>query len=924
MSSILATIARHSVRAAVIVPILALALLAALIGVRDTQAVHDLDFELDGNTAPDVADPAPYDWESLFDIAGDAVPTPKATLPGLFKTATFVRDFVAGETGPDLSTFATGSKDVLPISTGWECTGANKPSPPKDDILNAYAAVSANGDTILYFGFERFKNNGDADVGFWFLQDDVGCEALDPPGTGGGSTTSFTGDHMDGDLLLVSEFTKGGGDSAIIGYGWSGSAPGFLNTTPLFPAVDCVLTTGPDDICATANTSSFTPDWLTQSDENPSTLLDTSEFYEGGINLTALDREACFSTFMAVTRASQSLTAALHDFALGSLDLCDIEVEKSVTPDEICEGAATDVEYEITVRNTGAVTLTITLTDTVLDDTTVQNAFEAENGASDEMSPGDEVTFTVPDNISTGVTNTVTATGSLNGDSVSDTATATVTAFDCDIEVTKSVSPDEVCKGSNTAVTWTFRVWNAGTVNLTNVTFTDALLGNATVQAAFVAENGNTTLTTSQNAGNKVVFTVPDTISATTTNSVTVEGDALGLSPADSDTATATVTAFDCDIEVTKSVNPNQVCEGSDTAVTWTFRVWNAGSVNLTNVTFTDALLGNATVQAAFVAENGNTTLTTSQNAGNKVVFTVPDTISATTTNSVTVEGDALGLSPADSDTATATVTALPCEIHGHKFNDTENNGVGGVDLPLENWEIQLWSDPNGDGDPADGVKLETTFTDGAGEYWFMNLAPAKYVVLEVLQAGWAQTFPAAPGTISVTIAVGTVSNNNDFYNFQPPPGDTFPTQVDCPTFVAGTDPLNQINYSADGTINKNVNPGVFFYWSTFTTAGGALLIEQTENSTNGDHRFKVHKGWARLFDADCNFIKDLTVSGDGVTVTGTVGSGTFILGVKYDSKSIAGLTAPTPSTVTYDFTTKVGGTIVDQAADPKLQLVKS
>ena len=83
-------------------------------------------------------------------------------------------------------------------------------------------------------------NNGDANVGFWFLQDPtVGCTAIDPPGTGGGSTASFTGDHVDGDLLVVSEFTNGGVVNAINVYQWDGDAGGALNTMPIASAADC-------------------------------------------------------------------------------------------------------------------------------------------------------------------------------------------------------------------------------------------------------------------------------------------------------------------------------------------------------------------------------------------------------------------------------------------------------------------------------------------------------------------------------------------------------------------------------------------------------------------------------------------------------------------------------------------------------------
>ena len=67
----------------------------------------------------------------------------------------------------------------------------------KGDILNSYAVAYTDpisGDQYLYFGLERSANTGDANVGFWFLQNGATC-----PATGG----SFTGNHADGDIFVV-------------------------------------------------------------------------------------------------------------------------------------------------------------------------------------------------------------------------------------------------------------------------------------------------------------------------------------------------------------------------------------------------------------------------------------------------------------------------------------------------------------------------------------------------------------------------------------------------------------------------------------------------------------------------------------------------------------------------------------------------
>jgi len=149
------------------------------------------------------------------------------------------------------------------------------------------------------------------------------------------------------------------------------------------------------------------------------------------------------------------------------------------------------------------------------------------------------------------------------------------------------------------------------------------------------------------------------------------------------------------------------------------------------------------------------------------------------------------------------------------------------------------------------------------------------------------------------------------------PSGGSFPTETTCATFNTGTaTQLNTIGYTANGTINQDVAPGVWFYFSKFSTAGGALTVVQGENSTNGDHRFKVHNlpsGFAKLYDGNCNPIKDLTLGFSDTGVSDTVGSGTFIIQIKYDSKSLVGLVAPVPTTVHYTLQTFVGATLVDE-----------
>jgi hypothetical protein len=318
----------------------ALAILSLVTGLLVTAgtvlAVHDETFQLDGDaiaSTTTAVGPPPIqtvDWDSIFTAAG----APKATLPTDYKDAGFQLDFKTATNGSfvtsDNSTYATGSKDTLPIS-GWQCNQDNNVN-SKIDVMNAYVVsyTNAAGDQIQYFALERNTNTGTADVGFWFLQGTAGCESL-------GTTVTWTGEHLDGDVLVVSEFTNGGRVSTINVYRWDRpgnpvGVPGSLNPTPVGAGVDCrdPLLVTPDSACAASNTvdngvgGTLTQPWSTANKaDGVGHLLRTSEFFEGGINLTDLGLGGkCFNTFVGDTRSSTSLTATLFDYAAKTTGAC--------------------------------------------------------------------------------------------------------------------------------------------------------------------------------------------------------------------------------------------------------------------------------------------------------------------------------------------------------------------------------------------------------------------------------------------------------------------------------------------------------------------------------------------------------------------------------------------------------------------------
>jgi hypothetical protein len=286
----------------------------ALVIPASSFAVHDNGlFELDttapqyANTADDSGPGAPYDWASIFDSSGQQTLT-SATEPRLLTA-----DFSADSATPDTSYFASSNKDIDNVSS-WQCGSVNNPT-PKDEISNAYAALfrDANNHVILYAGGERDKNNGNSFMGFWIFKGAVGC---DSPG-------NFSGQHTDGDVLILSNFTGGGTHPLVEVYEWTGGAGGGLSL--MSSGGFCHSVGANDDVCGEANATPFNTTWAPHNAlANP---LDTNEFLEVGVDLTkvlslATNTVPCFARFQAETRSSQETTATLKDYAAGRFNTC--------------------------------------------------------------------------------------------------------------------------------------------------------------------------------------------------------------------------------------------------------------------------------------------------------------------------------------------------------------------------------------------------------------------------------------------------------------------------------------------------------------------------------------------------------------------------------------------------------------------------
>jgi hypothetical protein len=202
--------------------------------------------------------------------------------------------------------FTEGTKDY---HNGDEMVWSISPVGDKVNLVNGGAAII---DNWLYFFGDRTSSNGSAQIGFWVFQN----------GTSPGPGTGFSPNKTPGDLLVLSEFTNGGGVATIKVYKWLGTGSGTsrLEEVPLTQAQALAS--------VSANASGFPvpnyPGWEYCNKENKDCgIYYPGSFFEGKVDLTGLltPEQLCKATFLLETRQSFSLSAMLGDFIAGSFNI---------------------------------------------------------------------------------------------------------------------------------------------------------------------------------------------------------------------------------------------------------------------------------------------------------------------------------------------------------------------------------------------------------------------------------------------------------------------------------------------------------------------------------------------------------------------------------------------------------------------------
>ncbi len=265
--------------------------------------------------------------------------------------------------------------------------------------------------------------------------------------------------HTIGDILIIANLLNGGAQVNLQVFKWvGGSNPLQLLANDV--GAKCGTNTDPN-VCAISNDNSETAPWSYTPKSGTPGVFPTFSFIEGGINVSALlgGQGACFSSFMAETRSSQSQSATLKDFALGQFNTCKMDITKD------CPTVSFDPStnlltytYNVTVTNSGFGTVfDLVVTDTPQGQPSTQFSLDSlATGASHTFTG--TFTQTPSPSMPNPPTNTATAVAAASDGGQQSVTAGPATAqcqhvdFDSSLMVTKSCTSRVVVENNRVVV----------------------------------------------------------------------------------------------------------------------------------------------------------------------------------------------------------------------------------------------------------------------------------------------------------------------------------------------------------------------------------------------------------------------------------------------------------------------------------------
>jgi hypothetical protein len=583
-------------------------------------------FQLDGDPQDSAFATAPDDWETLrSSTAKDAGFVAATTVP-----------VVDGESPADVTYFTGGgSKDVRDIAA-WQYSSGDV-APDKDEILNAAAAgykvdtdSDGNKELLVFFTADRFANDGDAQIGFWFFKDDV-----HPDGSG-----AFTGQHKSGDILVLSDFSQGGTVANLNAYEWVGGKNPLKAINAGSGSVDCDAVSHNPYVCAIENDgAAATPTiWDYTPKAGSADTYPTGSFLEGGINVTKLvpGSSLCFASFMAETRSSTSTTAQLKDFAQGTFPICAPKTELTMSASPSGDHHAGDpITFSYFEKNVGTGPLTSpSVTDTNCSPVAQKKTAgfnDGDTNQNDLLDVNETWTFTCTGTADTtqhvaighgtdanfnnvDVTWCADVTKPPTGVACSQTERTTLTLTLINPSTSLAMSSSASTVHSGDSVTFTYRETNDGDGPITGTPFAIAVTDNACspVTAKTTTFNANTynvgdldhdgvlDQATTTAVAETWDFTCTKNVTTTETHTAVGSGtDSAGaqVTYVTIGTCTSSATKF-CDSSERTTLTITVIAPGTEvtitasTTVTYTFYEANKGDVPLTSVKVDTTLVG--------------------------------------------------------------------------------------------------------------------------------------------------------------------------------------------------------------------------------------------------------------------------------------------------------------------------------------------
>ncbi len=449
----------------------------------------------------------------------------------------------------------------------------------------------------------------------------------------------------------------------------------------------------------------------------------------------------------------------------------DLEITKDVS--NATPNVGEQITFTLTATNHGPSDATgVTVTD-VLPSGYIFVSADSPDFSGDTWSIGDlalnaseTLVITVTVNASGATLNTATVAGNeldldlSNNEDEADTTPAPVT----DLEITKAVSDATPNVGEQ--ITFTLTATNYGPSDATGVTVTDVLPSGYTFVSADSPDFSGSTWSIgdlSEGDSETLILTVTVNSTGDTLNTATITGNELDLNLSNNED--------EADINAV----PLGIISGTVTADTDNDDI---GDVPLDNITITlldssNNPVATTTTDASGFYEfanllAGDYTVVQTDLAGYQSITpnSVPATVLPDETTTVDFVDEQLG------------------EIAGCVHEDL--NGDGSGDQAIPGVTIELYTDPNADGDPADGVLFSSTTTDSFGIYRFENTPPGSYVIVQTQPSGFLDSSdadvtsddPASPADaangdpldnrIPVTLAAGETDDGNDFIEVRP------------------------------------------------------------------------------------------------------------------------------------------------------------